>query len=711
MALFNVLFDIAAQDTSFHSSIDRIERRFQHLSGVVQQVGSVLGVAFTVRGIEQFIMNNIRAADAMEKASVKAGVAVSVFSQLDYAAKQSGISTEELSLAFKNMEVAVSKGDTIKAFSAIGISIKALRQLKPEDQLEAIAEAFANTEDPATRARAATELFGRAGFNMIPFLEKGAAGIAALRKEADDLGITLDEFSAHAAVQADEAFKKMEASAASLGRRLALMVAPGVTRFADWFRIAIGGGSPTEDMEKYLGQLNAQKKGMESAARGNANGAMVDQKAYAFLNEEIARTVVTLGKLRAMGLKGLPNLTDVLKTPEGYTDPLAKAKHVKDMTGALMNEQLRLMDDQIRAQDEAARYLNETLAADYQEGLVSLGDYSAKRLAITEQNSAAVQDIYIREIATLADFIATSKDRDQQIIASGKIQQIQNDMAVDRSRASREQNAIDRETSREQRDLAETIMSVEAAYAAMNGETETANALQTALQDNTLKLKLQSEGLLDVYDKLLEVEKNRALYADRTAGAGVTRAAKEYMKSLEDVASSTARITTDMFKGIEDAMTSWITTGKLTFRSFIDSMIADLARFFVQQSIMKPLIESLSGGGGGWLSAIFGGLMGSPSPSGDLYTRSGGARAGGGSVYPGSTYLVGERGPEMFRPNSAGSIIPNGAGGQSIVYSPVINIDSRADRAQVQADVQRTVREGNRQLVAMLQRYNRGLRT
>jgi hypothetical protein len=47
----------------------------------------------------------------------------------------------------------------------------------------------------------------------------------------------------------------------------------------------------------------------------------------------------------------------------------------------------------------------------------------------------------------------------------------------------------------------------------------------------------------------------------------------------------------------------------------------------------------------------------------------GGTRAAGGPVSAGKTYLVGERGPEMFTPSGSGSIIPNhklGGGGSSI---------------------------------------------
>jgi len=43
-----------------------------------------------------------------------------------------------------------------------------------------------------------------------------------------------------------------------------------------------------------------------------------------------------------------------------------------------------------------------------------------------------------------------------------------------------------------------------------------------------------------------------------------------------------------------------------------------------------------------------------------VFSSFSGARAGGGPVLPGGAYLVGERGPEVFRPASAGSVEPAG---------------------------------------------------
>lgn len=66
-------------------------------------------------------------------------------------------------------------------------------------------------------------------------------------------------------------------------------------------------------------------------------------------------------------------------------------------------------------------------------------------------------------------------------------------------------------------------------------------------------------------------------------------------------------------------------------------------------------LSSLFGGGGsgstGLLGQVFGSLLGLPG------------RATGGPVSPGRGYVVGERGPELFVPTSAGHIAPNAGSG------------------------------------------------
>lgn len=62
-------------------------------------------------------------------------------------------------------------------------------------------------------------------------------------------------------------------------------------------------------------------------------------------------------------------------------------------------------------------------------------------------------------------------------------------------------------------------------------------------------------------------------------------------------------------------------------------------------------LGGILGGGGGLLGGLLGSVLGLPG------------RATGGNVAPGSAYLVGERGPELFVPTSAGRVEAQMGGG------------------------------------------------
>lgn len=65
-----------------------------------------------------------------------------------------------------------------------------------------------------------------------------------------------------------------------------------------------------------------------------------------------------------------------------------------------------------------------------------------------------------------------------------------------------------------------------------------------------------------------------------------------------------------------------------------------------------------------------------------LIPKLAGARANGGPVAGGSTYLVGERGPELFTPNTSGAIIPNHAlGGPAQGGNVTVNLIEDKSRA------------------------------
>ena len=136
--------------------------------------------------------------------------------------------------------------------------------------------------------------------------------------------------------------------------------------------------------------------------------------------------------------------------------------------------------------------------------------------------------------------------------------------------------------------------------------------------------------------------------AERSWEMGVTKALSNYIDTISNAAAQSERLFTNAFKGMEDALVSFVQTGKLDFKSLANSIIADLIRIQIQNSIMKPLAQATSGMS---LSGMF-------SSAGNFL--SGLFKADGGPVAGGQPYIVGEQGPEWFVPNGAGTIVPNG---------------------------------------------------
>jgi lambda family phage tail tape measure protein len=136
--------------------------------------------------------------------------------------------------------------------------------------------------------------------------------------------------------------------------------------------------------------------------------------------------------------------------------------------------------------------------------------------------------------------------------------------------------------------------------------------------------------------------------AEHSWETGVTKALNNYIDTVTNAAAQSERLFTNAFKGMEDALVSFVQTGKLDFKSLANSIIADLIRIQIQNSIMKPLAQATSGMS---LSGMF-------SSAGNFL--SGLFKADGGPVAGGQPYIVGEQGPEWFVPNGAGTIVPNG---------------------------------------------------
>lgn len=91
---------------------------------------------------------------------------------------------------------------------------------------------------------------------------------------------------------------------------------------------------------------------------------------------------------------------------------------------------------------------------------------------------------------------------------------------------------------------------------------------------------------------------------------GAIAGVQGYLDTLDDTFGQVRDAVGSAFKGMEDALVGFVTTGKLNFRSFADSVIADLLRIAVQQSITKPLGNAFAAALGNFLPFAKGGVPG-----------------------------------------------------------------------------------------------------
>lgn len=138
----------------------------------------------------------------------------------------------------------------------------------------------------------------------------------------------------------------------------------------------------------------------------------------------------------------------------------------------------------------------------------------------------------------------------------------------------------------------------------------------------------QGGGLNDEgYQRQLQAAQDYYAAEDKLRGdwmAGASSAWSNYQDQASDTAGMTKSLFTGAFSGMEDALTSFVTTGKAGFKAFTVSILADLAKIALRMALsqgLQSLFGAFSGGAGNNPGAVpmfanaKGGAYSSPSLS------------------------------------------------------------------------------------------------
>jgi len=228
--------------------------------------------------------------------------------------------------------------------------------------------------------------------------------------------------------------------------------------------------------------------------------------------------------------------------------------------------------------------------------------------------------------------------------------------------------------------LADTRREIEAMTAALEGtkieydaNAELASALEAALV-NLLAAGVDptSERIGKLVDELAELDnqqrdaarsaealeaaqtfrkESRERDVERRQGFRSEISRRNFEKVLGDIERQ-ERVVDEFGDRFADSMvTAALSTETLAgaFTSMTTSILADLSRLAIRQSIVGPLASLLGLGGGADFS---GGIALSPIPG----------LAAGGPLRRGQPAIVGERGPELIVPDRDVTVVPNGEG-------------------------------------------------
>jgi hypothetical protein len=200
-------------------------------------------------------------ADNIGKVAQKVGMTTEELSGLNYAAKLSDLSIEQLQSSLGIM--ARKMGDSAESFQAFGVSLRnndgTMRGTN--EVLMDVADKFAMMPDGVQKSQWALELFGRSGLDLIPLLNGGAASIAEMTNEARMFGVVVSQEAAAGAEQFNDNITRLTQYAKGAVSNFTSGLTPALVNVSD----ALVSSAGSSDIFRKAGEIAG--KVLEGIAR------------------------------------------------------------------------------------------------------------------------------------------------------------------------------------------------------------------------------------------------------------------------------------------------------------------------------------------------------------------------------------------------------------------------------------------------------------
>lgn len=228
--------------------------------GVLAGLGATVAGAFSVAVFKGWVDEGLGAVDNLNDLAQKLSVTVPAMQELGYAAALSGTDMEGLSGAMSKMVVNLGKAENGsglgKTLNKLGLDVRQLKQLSPDEQFKQIIGGLNGITNPAEQAAAAVAIFGKKGQDLTQLIKGGAEGLAEMSAEFQAFGLSISDVDAQKVAAANDALDKVGMMVTGLKNKLAVELAPYITAatnaFLEWAKAGGGVGTKIGTAVEYV---------------------------------------------------------------------------------------------------------------------------------------------------------------------------------------------------------------------------------------------------------------------------------------------------------------------------------------------------------------------------------------------------------------------------------------------------------------------------
>ena len=609
----------------------------------------VAGAAAAAAGLAVIVNSQRQVIDEQAKLAQRLDTTFTSLSNLKRAGELAGVGMTQVETASRQLDINIGRAiqgteAQARAFERLGLSAREVAALPLDERIATINQALRENVSIAERSAVAAELWGAKNAAAIQALNPET--IAEAARQVEIFGLNLSDVDAAKVEMANDAMGTFGLLADGIGKQLTVELAPILTKIGEGFLNAAeeaGGlgtvvqdtvGKTVDGLAFVVDAVDGLRQVVRILGRTVAIGLLTNQRAFLGL----ADSIVT-GPIAAVN-----DLINVMNRLPGVNISTVGITRL----GADIRQQIAVVEGAIREgitdiqevalQPLAGETLRRAFKAAQEAGQLSAEAAVAGRTANRIAGAAA-------EEAAASAGRATKAVREQVDTVQRQIDALVRQAAtfnLSSAEAKLYELAMDG-ASASQLNQAQSLLANIDSMKAMADETQRLQALLAATPTAQLEALRGEMLLLERAFRATDITAAQFVEAAQTRLGTLPETVKQAADQMTVFADQAARNMQDAFAeflfdpfdgGIRGMVTNFVTA----LRKMASEMLAS--------QLLNMLGGSLKGQSG--FLGVLGTALTGIKP-----------RADGGPVSGGSTYLVGERGPELFVPRQSGSIVPN----------------------------------------------------